>query len=192
MNLPAVEPAPVAPSDPANHVPMPLIVVMGVSGSGKSTLASMLAHDLNWSFLEADDCHPEANRQRMASGLPLDDHMRAPWVAEVSRRVLDCPRPLLLAFSGLRRRHREHLRSLRREVLFIHLELPIAMLEQRLRLRRGHFMPASLLASQREALESSDGEPSVVRLDGVTSREALLVAAKGILSRWPAAQRWLP
>jgi carbohydrate kinase (thermoresistant glucokinase family) len=170
----------------------PLAVVMGVSGCGKTTLACALAARLSWAFIEGDDCHPPANRQRMASGLALDDQMREPWVAEVCRRVLACQGPLVLAFSGLRQAHRKRLCGLRENVLFLHLQVPTAMLEQRLRQRAGHFMPPSLLGSQLAALEPVDGETPVVTLGGEADLDTLLGQAALSLSRWPAAQRWVP
>jgi gluconokinase len=169
----------------------PLVVIMGVSGCGKSTLAGALAAQLGWTFIEGDDCHPRANRERMASGLPLDDQMREPWVAEVSRRVMASDGPVLLSFSGLRSAHREHLRGLRAHVLFIHLELPKAMLEHRLRQRTGHFMPPNLLDSQLEALEPVGNEKNVVILDGAVPVVSLLSKAKRVLMQSPAAQRWM-
>lgn len=189
--------APVQPAETAADRPVgcdaspPLVVVMGVSGCGKSTLARALASQLGWPFLEGDDCHPVANRQRMASGLPLDDRMREPWVAEVCRRVLADCRPLLLAFSGLRRAHRERLSGLRRNVIFLHLQVPTAMLEQRLRQRPGHYMPPDLLDSQLAALEPVGDEALVLTLDGAAPAEALLRQSRQLLMRWPAAQRWL-
>ncbi|MGQ0798984.1 MAG: gluconokinase [Pseudomarimonas sp.] len=169
----------------------PLVIIMGVSGCGKSTLAAALATLLGWTFIEGDDCHPLENRARMAAGLPLDDAMREPWVVEVCCRVRACEAPVLLSFSGLRRAHRQRLRGLRRHVLFFHLEVAEAMLEQRLRQRHAHFMPASLLHSQLIAFEAFDGEPGVVNLDGSAAAEALLHTAHQQLSHWPAAQRWM-
>ncbi len=43
--------------------------------------------------------------------------------------------------------------ALRTEVVFLHLQAPIAVLEERLARRTGHFMPASLLRSQLDTLE---------------------------------------
>jgi gluconokinase len=50
-----------------------LIVCCGVSGSGKSTLAQFLADEFGLEFVEADDFHPQENREHMAAGKPLTD-----------------------------------------------------------------------------------------------------------------------
>ena len=66
---------------PGRH---PVLVVMGVSGSGKSTVAALLAGQLGWDFVEGDDLHPAANVAKMASGRPLTDEDRWPWLDTVS------------------------------------------------------------------------------------------------------------
>src|SRR5690606_15286339 len=100
-------------------------VVMGVSGSGKTTLARALAEAWPASFLDADDFHSDAARARMAGGQPLTDAMRRPWVeriaAELQRRVAAGER-VALAFSGLRRRHRDMLREAGLPLRFLFLE----------------------------------------------------------------------
>lgn len=164
---------------------------MGVSGSGKSTLARALAGRLGWAFLEGDDCHPEENRRLMAAGIALEDHHRAPFVDELCRRVRACPDPLLLAFSGLRRVHRQRLRGVRRNVMFMSLQLPKDLLEHRLQQRIGHFMPPALLGSQLAAFESTEGEAQTVTLDGTASIPDLLDEATNVLRRWPALQEVL-
>ena len=60
--------------------PVGPIVVMGVSGSGKSTVGRALAAALGRRFIDADDHHPAANVAKMASGRPLDDADRWPWL----------------------------------------------------------------------------------------------------------------
>ena len=42
-----------------------IIVIFGVSGAGKTTVGKMLAEQLGWRFLEADDFHPAANIEKM-------------------------------------------------------------------------------------------------------------------------------
>lgn len=55
-------------------------VLMGVSGSGKSAVASEVAHQLNAAFLDGDFLHPRSNIMKMASGEPLNDDDRKPWL----------------------------------------------------------------------------------------------------------------
>lgn len=50
--------------------PVPSIVVMGVSGTGKSTVAEELSQRLGLGMVEGDDHHPQANVDKMASGVP--------------------------------------------------------------------------------------------------------------------------
>ncbi len=52
---------------------------MGVSGSGKSAVASEVAHQLHAAFLDGD-FHPRRNIEKMASGEPLNDDDRKPWL----------------------------------------------------------------------------------------------------------------
>ncbi len=142
-------------------------VVMGVSGSGKTTLAGLLAEAWQATFLDADDIHDEAARIRMATGLPLTDAMRDPWVAriavELARRVAAGER-VVLAFSGLRRRHRDRLRDTGLSLRFLFLHGDKALIATRMQGRSGHYMPASLLDSQFETLEMPEGEADVVAL----------------------------
>ena len=62
---------------------LPVLVVMGVSGSGKSTVAGIVAGRLGWDLEEGDDLHPPANVAKMASGIPLTDDDRWPWLDQV-------------------------------------------------------------------------------------------------------------
>ena len=142
-------------------------VVMGVSGSGKTTLARALADAWQATFLDADDFHSEQARALMAAGEPLTDAMRAPWAARIAtdlqRRVADGAR-VSLAFSGLRRQHRDVLRATGLPLRFLFLRGEAALIGQRMRERSGHYMPVSLLDSQFATLEDPITENDVVML----------------------------
>lgn len=139
------------------------LVVMGVSGAGKSTVATRLARDLGWDFAEGDDLHPAANVAKMAAGEPLTDADRMPWLARIADWIdaeIAAGRHGVITCSALKRSYRDVLR--RPEVLFVYLAVNRAELERRLAGRRGHYMPASLLDSQLDALEPpADGEAAL-------------------------------
>ena len=142
-------------------------VVMGVSGSGKTTLARALADAWAATFLDADDFHSEEARALMASGQPLTDALRQPWAARIAadlqRRVANGER-VSLAFSGLRRQHRDVLRAAGLPLRFLFLRGGAALIGGRMRGRSGHYMPVSLLDSQFAALEEPVDEDDVVVL----------------------------
>jgi gluconokinase len=136
-----------------------VILVMGVSGSGKTAVGQRLARALGAEFIEADDYHAPANVARMRSGTPLHDADRWPWL----RRVHDAVRaaltasggthPVVLACSALKASYRAVLLAGFDAVAVVMLEVDHATLEERMRYRPGHFMPASLLDSQIQDLE---------------------------------------
>ncbi|PZE62268.1 gluconokinase [Curtobacterium sp. MCPF17_001] len=131
-----------------------VLVVMGVSGSGKSTVAAMVADELGWEFAEGDSMHPEANVAKMHAGTALTDEDRWPWLDVVAgwiRGHLDAGTNGVVTCSALKRSYRDVLRA--SGVVFVHVAADRALLEERMSSRSGHFMPASLLASQLATLE---------------------------------------
>ncbi|TFD57641.1 hypothetical protein E3T43_07995 [Cryobacterium sp. Hh7] len=132
------------------------IVVMGVSGSGKSTIGALLAHALAVPFLDADGLHPQANIVKMASGVPLTDADRWPWLAQVGRALSDAGAAgtgLVIACSALKRVYRESIVAAAPNVRFVHLTGTFDVLGNRLEGRSEHFMPPALLRSQLATLE---------------------------------------
>lgn len=142
------------------------LVVMGVSGSGKTTVGQAVARRLGWRFAEGDDFHSDANRSKMHAGVPLDDEDRWPWLRSIAAWIGDreaAGESAVLTCSALRRSYRDLLRDGHPSPFFVEVEVPVAVLRERLEHRRGHFMPASLLQSQLDALEGlGPDEPGTV------------------------------
>ena len=139
---------------------------MGVSGTGKSTLGTLLATRLGRPFLEGDEFHPAANVALMAAGVPLTDDDRRPWLDALVAAMAahdEAGRSTVVACSALRRAHRDRLRTAPGRVRFLLVDVPGDELARRMAARQGHYMPASLLASQLATLEPlGDDEDGVV------------------------------
>lgn len=135
-----------------------IVVLMGVSGTGKTTVGKLLAADLGWTFLEGDEFHPAANVEKMRRGEPLNDDDRRPWLAALRRRIEEAigrGENAVLACSALKHAYQDYLEGHDPDdlVRYVHLTGSEELLRRRLEERKGHFMPASLLHSQFEALE---------------------------------------
>src|SRR3954470_11847504 len=129
------------------------IVVMGVSGSGKSTVGAALAQRLRVPFADADDFHPEANIAKMTAGHALNDDDRRPWLESIGGWLAEHGSGGVMSCSALKRAYRDQLREHCPDVDFLHLAGTPEVIGRRQASRPGHFMPASLLASQFETLE---------------------------------------
>ncbi len=142
------------------------IVVMGVSGSGKSTVGAALAQRLGVPFADADDFHPPANIAKMTAGVALDDDDRHPWLDAIGRWLADrCDGGGVMSCSALKRKYRDQLRSHCAQTEFVHLSGSPEVIAARQASRPGHFMPASLMASQFATLEPLQPDERGVTLD---------------------------
>ncbi|MGV8966705.1 MAG: gluconokinase [Cellulomonas sp.] len=144
----------------------PLVVVMGVSGSGKTTVGQALADRLGLEYADADSFHTEASVAKMASGHPLDDDDRAPWLESVGAWLARHSQVgAVVGCSALRRCYRDVLRRAAPDVVFLHLSGNADVLTERVSNRPGHFMPASLMTSQLSTLEPLEADERGIVLD---------------------------
>jgi len=69
-------------------VPARILIVMGVSSSGKTATGHAIARRLHAPFLDGDEFHPAANKDKMRAGTPLTDDDRWPWLSNWPRRCM--------------------------------------------------------------------------------------------------------
>ena len=144
-----------------------ILIIFGVSGAGKTTIGELLARELGWHFLEADDFHPASNIEKMRDGLPLTDEDRWPWLDCLRKQIeqlVSGGQNAVLACSALKRAYRYRLR-VGDEVKFVFLRGDYALVEKQLRTRHGHFMSTALLQSQFDDLEEPQPDENVLTIE---------------------------
>jgi gluconokinase len=151
-----------------------IVIIFGVSGAGKTTVGKLLARELGWRFIEADDFHPAANIEKMRNGHPLTDEDRWPWLDSLRKQIeqlLSAGENAVLACSALKRPYRDRLR-VSDKVKFVFLRGDYALVEKQLRRRHGHFMNAALLQSQFDDLEEPQPDEHALTVElGPTPQE---------------------
>ncbi|PYL46782.1 MAG: gluconate kinase [Verrucomicrobia bacterium] len=161
-----------------------ILIIFGVSGAGKTTLGKLLARELGWSFIEADDFHPAANIEKMRSGHPLTDKDRWPWLEQLRQQIersFSAGENAVLACSALKRAYRDRLR-VSDEVKFVFLSGDYALVEKQLRSRHGHFMNAALLQSQFDDLEEPKADENVLTIELGRTPEEIVESIKAKLN----------
>ena len=171
-----------------------VVIVMGVSGSGKTAVGQALAETLGWSFEDADGWHPAANVEKMRSGRPLTDEDRQPWLGSLNRAIrkwVEQGTGVVLACSALKAQYRQALRAGvgdAQAVRFVYLKGTFDEIDERLKQRRGHFMPESLLRSQFETFEEpgrSEALPVDVGLPVPVAVNAIIAGLRLQAFRFP-------
>ncbi|MGX1881938.1 gluconokinase [Streptomyces sp. NPDC055287] len=162
-----------------------VVVVMGVAGTGKTTVGPLLAARLGVPYAEGDDFHPPANIAKMSAGTPLDDADRWPWLDAIGawahgRAGLGG----VVSSSALKRVYRDRLRAAAPGAVFLHLTGDRELIEERMRERKGHFMPTALLDSQYAALQPLQEDEAGVSVDVSGSPEGITERAVAALRRF--------
>jgi gluconokinase len=149
-----------------------IVILMGVTGAGKTTVGLVLARQLGWDFVDADQFHSQANIEKMRHGIALTDADREPWLNSIREEILKWlteQRNVVLACSALKRLYRERLQA-GSDVKIVYLRGSYNLIFSRLRDRHQHFATTTLLASQFADLE----EPTdAVTVDAADSPEQI-------------------
>jgi gluconokinase len=160
-----------------------ILILMGVSGTGKTTIGEMLSKVTGWPFLDGDDFHPAANKAKMASGVPLTDGDRAPWLAILHGKIEEyagAGKSMILACSALRAQYRTVLRGdLSADMVrFALLEADPAVIAAHLHARNHPFMNPNLLGTQLATLEDPGGDAWHISVAGTPKESLGLIEAK--------------
>ena len=133
-----------------------ILFLMGVSGSGKSTIGKLLADKLQFPFFDGDSFHPEANVKKMREGHPLNDDDRQGWLEKLNEvGIENLSTGAVIVCSSLKQKYRTILgQNLENNHQFVYLEGSFELINTRLNERKNHYMPAGLLQSQFDDLET--------------------------------------
>lgn len=146
--------------------PMDPVYLMGVSGCGKTVIGSQLAEKLAGTFIDGDDLHPPANKEKMGAGIALNDDDRLPWFDLIRQGISSTEqRPVIVACSALKRYYRDLLREGFQHAVFVYLEGDFDLIMSRMQQRDHEYMPSSLLRSQFETLEVPAGDERVITVN---------------------------
>ena len=132
-----------------------IVLVMGVAGSGKTTIGRMLASRLGWVYLEADDFHSAANKEKMHRGEHLTEADRLPWLRAIHAELQKQSargKNVVLACSALNEEYRGVLMD-GLNVKLVYLRGSKELIASRLRHRTGHFAGEAILDDQFAVLE---------------------------------------
>jgi gluconokinase len=163
------------------------VVVMGVAGCGKSTVGAALAARRRVRFIEADAFHSAASLEKMASGSPLTDDDRRPWLGAL-RQELRGERQAVVACSALKRSYRDALRAAG-DVAFVNLVVDRDEAVRRVGARTGHYMRATMVDSQFAALEPPDAdELDVVSIDANGETASVVDRVESALAALPSVR----
>ncbi len=142
------------------------VYLMGVSGCGKSVIGTELADKLGGTFIDGDDLHPPANKEKMGAGIALDDEDRYPWFDIIRQNIHTSEkRPVIVACSALKRSYRDILRAGQDRAVFVYLEGSFDLIMGRIQKRDHEYMPTDLLRSQFETLEEPTEDEHVITMD---------------------------
>ena len=129
------------------------ILIMGVAGSGKTTIAKLLSKKINAFLIEADDYHSKKNIDKMSAGISLNDNDRYDWLIKIKEEIDNRKnfQNVVVACSALKEKYRSILNI--KEDYLVYLKITKRTAKTRIKNRKDHFMPDSLVDSQFSILE---------------------------------------
>jgi gluconokinase len=151
-----------------------IFFIMGVSGSGKTTIGELLSQRTGIPFFDADDYHPAANKKKMQEGHPLTDEDRHGWLTRLNQLANEQSndKGAIIACSALKEKYRKILaENIPIPTHWILLKGSYELIKERIEKRKGHYMPASLLQSQFDILET----PSNAIVEDIANDPSLIV-----------------
>ncbi len=164
---------------------------MGVSGSGKTLLGKHLALVSSKPFYDADDFHTQANKNKMESGLALNDADRLPWLNDLAEKIEEwsSSEGAVLACSALKEEYRDLLSKHNNNITWVVLNCSFNLIQSRLEKRKNHFFNPKLLQSQLNTLELPEygihldsNQPVEVLVQTVLNKSAIKgVATIGVI-----------
>lgn len=122
-------------------------------------------------FVEGDGLHPQANIDKMASGISLTDDDRWDWLVKVSDEGTKAAERgngyAVVSCSALKKVYRDRIQESNPETKFVYLFLygTKELLVKRMEQRQGHYMKSSMLDSQFEDLELPKHESNALLID---------------------------
>jgi gluconokinase len=161
------------------------VLLMGPAGSGKTTLGQEVAAWLGTEFVDGDALHSTANIEKMRRGEGLTDADRGPWLDRIAA-VLRSHRAghgIVIACSALKRAYRNRLRSADPTLKLVVLNAPPFVLQERVRARQDHYMPAELVEDQCEQLEIPGADEPALLLDATAPLGELLLQVQNWLGK---------
>ena len=144
-------------------------LIMGVAASGKTTIAEKLAEKIKGFLIEGDDYHTKENINKMSSGVALNDNDRNEWLIKIKNEIIkrNKKQNLVVTCSALKEKYRTLLGPQNFKLVYLKVSKKTAL--KRIRSRRGHFMPDSLIDSQFSILE--EPQKSIVLNESLNTNE---------------------
>lgn len=149
-----------------------VFILMGVSSTGKTTIGTALAEQFGMKLIDGDDLHPRANILKMASGLPLNDDDRRPWLERINDAAFSLEQKSengIIVCSALKKAYRDQIRQGNQKLTFLFLHGSFELIQQRMAQRKGHFMKTAMLQSQFDTLEipqADENDVIFIDIDG--------------------------